>query len=348
VTLKTFEKVDEKLNIDTNTVLAGTLHSAEKQARAVLESENVIAKWYVLFGTIVMPLLWSAHFSLWKFSEHKILFPIISLVLGGLTGFFVLKIMRLQAPQNAHFVLTDLYRTAHELRTFSESILHQNEDMRKKIERLDASVEALAFGLSESTRQLNATLASPPPATHAEFKTSLTSILESLSSDFAALYGLAGNKVMFTVYLWDKRDERLKISFRKVKGNIKEKGRSWGRRDGFAGVVFAEKKTNIDNEIGVADGATSSFKIQDIDKESYRSAIGVPVIGAGDEYSTEIDPIGVLVLTSNIANAFNDTIGPDNRYSFILDAIAQILAVYLDFVAEDVDDPQYSKVVFGE
>lgn len=341
-----FDDVDKTLDLDQNKVLSSALTSAEKQARSVLAVENIKAKWHVIFGTIIMPVCWSGFFSSISPKDQTFIFIGLGLLLGIVSTYFIFKIFAMQAPQNAHFVFNDLYRTATNLRSYSAKVTEQNKEMRKKIERLDTSVEALSQSLAESMRELNTTLSCQAPENHEQFNMHLEKILEPFVTDFSALYGLPGNKVMFTLYLWDSRIEKLNISFRRKRGDIHEYKRAWERRQGFAGIVFAEKKASLENDIQV-DGSNPRFKMHSKDKETYRAAIGVPIIKAGDEYQTKEDPLGVLVLTSNVAGAFDDRTGEYNRYGFILDAVTQVVAIYLDYVGSSLDDNDYPKVIFG-
>jgi F0F1-type ATP synthase assembly protein I len=342
-----FKSVDDKL---TKKELFTTLDQSEKQARSVVEASNISAKIYVIAGTVIMPILWSGFFSIIDVETDPVIFCIVLVILGLCSGFFFRKVMSMQGPLNAHFILTDLYNISKQLRSYAEQLKKQNDSLRKKTERLDLSVEKLSYALSESLIELDNTLACPPPKNHAEFDKHLSSILDPVSkeSDFASLYGLDGNKVMLTIYLWDNKHEHLKNVFRRTKGKITEYNRTWKKRQGFAGTVFGEKKLVIENGIGAGGASNGQFIVSDKDKEHYRSAIGVPIIASNDEYGTPEEPIGVIVLTSNRNSAFDDKLGTDNRFVAVLGATARLAAIYLDFLGREMDDKVINELIFGD
>ena len=54
------------------------------------------------------------------------------------------------------------------------------------------------------------------------------------------------------------------------------------------------------------------------------------------------------MLTSNIDGAFEDKLGTDNRFVAVLGATARLAAIYLDFLAREMENHDINKVIFGE
>ena len=60
------------------------------------------------------------------------------------------------------------------------------------------------------------------------------------------------------------------------------------------------------------------------------------------------DPLGVLVLTSNEPNTFNDAVGNENRHESLLVATARLASIYVDFLDTKMQNSSIDTVFFKE
>lgn len=347
-----FREVDDKLDLIKNQTLRICIEQSEVNARTIVEAANIRGKILVLVGTVVMPLVWSAFTAFVDPSEHKLWFwAILTALLISMYWVFS-RITRMQAPENAFFMLKDLQKLSVILRDSCKKYHQRNTELKEQVVYLDASVEALSNALSQSAIQVDKVLSGSVPKNHKEFSAMLRTILEPLcrAEDFMFTFGIRDKaKIMLTLYFWDEQQQLLKIAYRETNwSKIKQKHRSWGKRQGFAGTVFADKKTIIENGVGTGLNPNGSFQVDGSDREHYRSAIGVPIIASNDEYASEKDPIGVIVMTSSVDQTFRDDVGAGNRYESVLLATARFAAMYLDFLESQTENEDMGKLIFGE
>ncbi len=121
----------------------------------------------------------------------------------------------------------------------------------------------------------------------------------------------------FVVYLFDPRDQELKICFRDCDNRIKTRNRGWKVGVGHVGHSFAYKKTivaNMSDESKLfGDGEYLT------DKEYYASFLATPIF---DSKGKDDEAIGVFAITSSRDGHLNQD------HQLIAETFALILSVY--------------------
>ena len=292
------------------------INEAEKSARKILHVNHWVQNGLTVYASIIAPLMFSVIFT-YKSGMGDELYGWLVTLLAITTLASVYYTITTKPPSNPLFLLQDMLEQVENERVVKNKIAKQNIEMRESLEFLDSSIEAKTLALTFSL------------------------------ADLPLLYGTNASKLMLTLYFWDKKSERLYISFRRKVGSIHEQNRSWGRREGFAGQVFSTGDFIIENDINNVKTRTSFSQLVDADNEYYHSVIGVPVLSTND-YMDRADPLGVLVLTSNEPNTFNDAVGNENRHESLLVATARLASIYVDFLDTKMQNSSIDTVFFKE
>lgn len=131
------------------------------------------------------------------------------------------------------------------------------------------------------------------------------------------------------VYIYDNTDGVLKSAWRKTSGTHPSKGRvgrDWIPGEGHVGKAFLDRRpilTGNANEDSVAQLCRArASKWQDHDNDTYVSFTSVPISITDDD---DIDPYGVLVVTSDIEGRL-----ADEAVTELLMHVAQTLALILE------------------
>ena len=323
------------------------MNEAEKSARKILKVNHWVQNGLTVYASIIAPLLFSVIFT-YKSNMGDELYGWLVTVLVISTLASVYYTITTKPPSNPLFLLQDMLEQVEKAREYKSKITKQNIEMRESLEFLDSSIEATTLALTYSLAELRGAIGdSEAPSTQGEYKAVLKKILTPLSKNLPLLYGTDASKLMLTLYFWDKKSERLYISFRRKVGSIHEQNRSWGRREGFAGQVFSTGNFIIENDINNVNTRTSFSQLVDADNEYYHSVIGVPVLSTND-YMDRADPLGVLVLTSNEPNTFNDVVGNENRHESLLVATARLASIYVDFLDTKMQNSSIDTIFFNE
>ena len=323
------------------------INEAEKSARKILHVNHWVQNGLTVYASIIAPLMFSVIFT-YKSGMGAELYGWLVTLLAITTLASVYYTITTKPPSNPLFLLQDMLEQVENERVVKNKIAKQNIEMRESLEFLDSSIEATTLALTFSLAELREAIGgSAVPSTQKEYKAGLKKILTPLSKNLPLLYGTNASKLMLTLYFWDKKSERLYISFRRKVGSIHEQNRSWGRREGFAGQVFSTGDFIIENDINNVKTRTSFSQLVDADNEYYHSVIGVPVLSTND-YMDRADPLGVLVLTSNEPNTFNDAVGNENRHESLLVATARLASIYVDFLDTKMQNSSIDTVFFKE
>ncbi len=323
------------------------MNEAEKSARKILKVNHWVQNGLTVYASIIAPLLFSVIFT-YKSNMGDELYGWLVTVLAATILASVYYTITTKPPANPLFLLQDMLEQVEKAREDRGAVSNQNTAMRKRLEFLDSSIEATTLALTYSLAELRSAIGdNSVPTTQEEYKAVLKKILTPLSKNLPLLYGTDASKLMLTLYFWDKGNERLYISFRRKVGSIHEQKRSWGRREGFAGQIFSTGNVVIENDINNAKTRPSFSHIDDADNEYYHSAIGVPVLSTNDYMDGE-DPLGVLVLTSNEPNTFDDDVGNENRHESLLVATARLASIYVDFLDTKMQNSSIDTIFFNE
>lgn len=323
------------------------MNEAEKSARKILKVNHWVQNGLTVYASIIAPLLFSVIFT-YKSNMGDELYGWLVTVLVISTLASVYYTITTKPPSNPLFLLQDMFVQVEKAREDKNAALKQTDQMRESLEFLDSSIEATTLALTFSLAALREVIGGTyVPITQEDYKSALKKILTPLSKNLPLLYGTDASKLMLTLYFWDKKSERLYISFRRKVGSIHEQKRSWGKREGFAGQIFSTGNVVIENDINNAKTRPSFSHIDDADNEYYHSAIGVPVLSTNDYMDGE-DPLGVLVLTSNEPNTFNDDVGNENRHESLLVATARLASIYVDFLDTKMQNSSIDTVFFNE
>lgn len=134
----------------------------------------------------------------------------------------------------------------------------------------------------------------------------------------------------FAVFLYDENDKKLKVFYREHSKRLKPKKRSWKVGRGHVGLCFAQKDIKISPDIMKSHELATDIQPQD--DLYYRSMVSIPINKIGDSRSTDIDPYGVIVITSSHTNQF-DT----NLHSTLFLTLAKVLAIFCDRVYDKLE-----------
>ena len=134
---------------------------------------------------------------------------------------------------------------------------------------------------------------------------------EALGFTADDLYNLA-------VYIYDEKQNLLRLRYRDCDNRIRRQDRSWRPGTGHVGLAFTQNRTIITEN--VADAPDILGPYVDTDNNQYVSIISTPI------FSTLIGtavPMGVLVITSDREGHF------DRAYQTLAESFSILLAIYL-------------------
>ena len=339
--------IDGILDQEKNTKLSKTLLESEEQVRGIVASSNWRGNLTILLGTVIVPVCISVYVGTVSASDHTAWFAFGLCLLFGFEAWLAHLILKTQAPREGYFVIKDLFEVSTALRDATIRHAAQHSKMTTKLSYLDATVEALSNGMSQSLILLESHISKAIPSSHTAFGEILAEILEPVATKTRHLFELsAKSKVVFTVYLWDAGAEELVVAYRYDPKKVATEFRSWKRHIGFAGKIFSNKSCKIDPDI-LKNGDNADFHVKGTDKEKFRSAIGVPIVATRDELDSENDPIGVLVVTSSTADRFTDKEGTENRYESMLFSFSKLVSILIDNIERETDNNTIHRILFG-
>ncbi len=122
----------------------------------------------------------------------------------------------------------------------------------------------------------------------------------------------------FAVYLYDPSNRQLYPYFRDCDNRIQKTNRSWRVGRGHVGIAFSQNAILISPDI-TQSNLTGDNQLS-TDKEYYASFISIPFVDEINE--KDIDPTGVMVITSSKINHLDD------QYRVIAECYQQILSLY--------------------
>lgn len=154
----------------------------------------------------------------------------------------------------------------------------------------------------------------------------LGSMIRPFILEREALFGYTSPSLYnVALYSYDEKSDNLNVLIRDCDNRLRRRNRSWKPGHGHVGLAFLHKQIKICPDIILSNELAKDAGILG-DNTRYRSFISIPILRCNDDgdVNNGEQPFGVLVLTSAIAEQFNE-----NRDLQFLSTVAKVFAIYL-------------------
>ncbi|WP_374973171.1 GAF domain-containing protein [Spongiibacter marinus] len=119
------------------------------------------------------------------------------------------------------------------------------------------------------------------------------------------IFGYNGDSLYnFAIYIYEEEQDVLRLAYRECDNRINTQNRDWQPGKGHVGITFMQKGLRICNDVAASTELSPSEK----SSEYYKSFVSVPILAPEDDESSNVKPIGVLVVTSSHIGQFEKEI----------------------------------------